>query len=183
MRGHTGNYFVIVFSLSTAILISCGDKTGEPGERDPFEKKVEKSSEEKEVTAPLGFSDLTGIWELKYGTDYGYSFSFYKSYKSLIVLYLKTSSLVFKGVYTLEDPNSIRVNIFEMKFASSLRDVRSPGGFTKTKRSYFIFRGYLKNREGKQLLVINPEKIIIDGKSSHGYFEPLIKLKLKKKIK
>ncbi len=182
MRRQIGNHLIILL-LAAAILISCGDKTGEPGERDPFEKKIEEKSAEKEIIAPLGFSDLTGIWELKYGTGYGYRFSFYKSYKSLIVLYLKTSFILFKGVYTLEDPDIIKVNIFEMKFTSSLKGVRSPGGFTKTKGSYFIFRGYLKNRDGKQLLVINPEKIIIDGKSSPGYFEPLIKLKLKKKIK
>jgi hypothetical protein len=128
-------------------------------------------------------SDIQGVWELKYGTGYGYNFRFYKNFKSLIVLYLKKSSIVFKGVYTLEETNTIRVNIFEMKFAGSSKAIFSPGGFTKTKRSYFIFKGHLKKREGKTRLIMKAEKIFIDGKSSQGYFEPLIKLKLKKKYK
>jgi hypothetical protein len=181
--GYIRKLLITALFLISALLSSCGSDTGTSESDDPYEKSPEKSSEEKELVQPLGFNDITGIWELRYGTGYGYNFKFYKNYKSLIILYLKKSSIVFKGVYTLEETNNIRVNIFAMKFAGSLRDIYSSSGFTKTKRSYFIFKGHLKGRNGKRALVIKPEKIFIDGKSSHGYFEPLIKLILKKKFK
>lgn len=174
---------LIALIITAAFFSFCGNETKTLEKDDPYERKPEKNSEEKELTGPLGFSDITGIWMLKYGTGYGYNFSFYKNYKSLVILYLKKSSIVFKGVYTLEEANNIRINIFEMKFAGTSKEIFLPSGFTKTKRSYFIFKGHLKNREGKRILILKPEKIFIDGKSSHGYFEPLIKLKLKKKFK
>jgi hypothetical protein len=174
---------IALFLIST--FTSCGSETGteKPEKKDPYETGIEEKSKEKEIITPLVLSDIQGVWELKYGTGYGYNFRFYKNFKSLIVLYLKKSSIVFKGVYTLEETNSVRVNIIEMKFAGSSKAIFSPAGFTKTKQSYFIFKGHQKERDGKKIFVMKPEKIFIDGKSSHGYFEPRIKLKLKKKYK
>ncbi len=183
MNEYIKKFLLAALIITAAFFSSCGSERGISEKDDPYEKTPEKSSEENETGTPLGFSDLTGIWELKYGTGYGYRFSFYKNYKSLIVLYLKKSAIVFKGVYTLEETNNIRVNIFEMKSAGSLKEIFTQRGFAKTKRSYFIFKGNRKSRDGKNRLLIKPDKIIIDGKSSHGYFEPLIKLKLMKKFK
>jgi hypothetical protein len=170
---------LLVFVIS---LIACGQNRDTADNKDPYRIESPEKQPENEESSPVGFSDITGDWELKYGTDYGYRFIFYKNFKALIILYLKNSSIVFKGVYTIEDLNKVRVNIFEMKYADSLKGISSGSGFSKTKMSYFIFSINIKAKDGKRLLFIKPDKIVIDGKSSDGYFEPSIKLKLKKKF-
>ncbi len=133
------------------------------------------AKEKKTVSSDsaLSFDNLSGVWDLKYRNHYGYSFRFYRNYKAIVVLYLHNHALVFKGVYTIEGRHRIRINIFEMKRDKNVRRVNIYSKFVKTKSSSFIFSG---ERDGRKLL-LKPEKIVIDGNNSDGYFEPVIKLR------
>jgi len=162
----------IVFTLSLLIILSCGKNDGTA----PVENSGPESATREETTLPIDFKDVNGTWLLKYKGNYGYRFSFNKNYKSLIILYLGSQVLIFKGVYTIEGSNLIRINIFEMKREEDTGRINVYRGFVKTKSSYFIFFGYCDARKNRRSLILKPGTIFIDGNSSDGYFEPLIKL-------
>lgn len=123
---------------------------------------------------PLSFKSVIGTWTLKYSGNYGYTFSFYSNYRAVVVLYLNMETLVFKGVYTIEDGNKMKINIYEMK--EEHRNIGTRKGFVKAKSSYFLFSGHTSSKRGKGTLYLRPLAIVIDGNNSEGYFEPLIKL-------
>jgi hypothetical protein len=131
-------------------------------------------AEKDDVTIPLSFKSVIGGWTLKYSGNYGYTFSFYSNYRAVVVLSLNMETLVFKGVYTIEDGNKLKINIYEMKEEHRAGGARK--GFVKAKSSYFLFGGYKTKKGGKETLYLRPLAIIIDGNNSEGYFEPLIKL-------
>lgn len=125
---------------------------------------------------PLNFKTLSGNWNLMYGNDYGYSFRFFKNYRAIVIVYLNTNSVIFKGVYNIENSNAIRINISEMKRVESVKELDLKGGFVKAKSSYFIFNARAISREREKNLELRPRESSIDGKDSEGYFEPYIKL-------
>lgn len=127
---------------------------------------------DKEI--PLSFKSVIGTWSLKYSGNYGYTFTLNASYRATVVLYLNMETLIFRGVYTIEDGNKLKININEMK-----EEHRAGGGkkgFVQAKSSYFLFGGYKTRKNGRETLYLKPLAIIIDGNNSEGYFEPLIKL-------
>jgi len=123
---------------------------------------------------PLNFKNIIGTWALKYSGNFGYQFSFYANYRALVILYLNMETLVFKGVYTIEDGSRLKINIYEMK--EERRSGAPSKGFVEAKSSYFLFNGYETAKQGKTTLYLRPRAIIIDGNNSEGYFEPLLKL-------
>lgn len=125
---------------------------------------------------PVNFKTLNGSWTLLYGDDYGYNFKFYKNYRAVVILYLKTDSIIFKGVYNIESSDSIRINVSEMKREESVKNIDLKGGFVKAKSSHFIFNTRIISSGGKKNLELRPQTIFIDGSDSEGYFEPYIKL-------
>lgn len=125
---------------------------------------------------PVNFKTLSGNWTLLYGNDYGYSFKFYKNYRAVVILYLNTTSIIFKGVYNIENSETIRINISEMKREESVKNINMKGGFVKAKSSHFIFNTKVTSIDGKKILELRPQNIFIDGSDSEGYFEPYIKL-------
>lgn len=127
-----------------------------------------------EAGIPLSFKNVIGTWSLKYSGNYGYTFSLHSSYKAIVILYLNMETLIFRGVYTIEEGNKLRININEMK--DEHRGGGSRKGFVKAKSSYFLFGGYKTSKSGRETLYLRPLSIIIDGNNSEGYFEPLIKL-------
>lgn len=129
-----------------------------------------------ETVEQIDFKNISGTWELMYDNNYGYSFKLGKSYKAVVVLYLSTASIMFKGVYTIEEKNVLRINISEMKREEKIKDLNTSGGFKKAKSSYFLFQSRIVNDNGKKFLEIRPATISIDGNDSGGYFEPLIRL-------
>ena len=124
----------------------------------------------------LTFKNLRGTWELIYEDNYGYSFRFDKNYKAIVVLYINDSSVIFKGVYTIEDSNTLRINISTMKRENRLKNFDFKKGFVSVKSSYFVFKGKITSRGKSKLLELKPDTISIDGSDSEGYFEPLIEL-------
>jgi len=164
---------LIIFILIS--FLSCS----EPGKVNP-ENDSEPAKENLALSkppSPIGFMDVVGRWKLKYANHYGYDFRFYKNYKALVILYLSNHALVFKGVYTIEDNNRLKINIYEMKRDKNVRRVNVYGGFIKAKSSYFLFQASLPDDKRKKVLVVRPLKIVIDGNNSDGYFEPVIRLK------
>ena len=131
---------------------------------------------EAEEALPVNFKTLSGSWTLLYGNDYGYSFKFYKNYRAVVILYLNSSSIIFKGVYNIESADSIRINVSEMKREESVKNINLKSGFNKAKSSHFIFKTRITSNGGKRNLELRPDKIFIDGSDSEGYFEPYIKL-------
>jgi len=125
-------------------------------------------------TTPLSFKSVIGTWTLKYSGNYGYTFSLHANYRAMVALYLNRETIVFKGVYTIEDGNKLKINIYEMK--DEHRNMRNRKGFVKAKSSYFLFDGHRVRKGGRDSLHLRPLAIIIDGNNSEGYFEPLIKL-------
>jgi len=125
----------------------------------------------------LKLADIQGKWQLKYQGNYGYFFHFQKNYRVLCIIYLNTRAVVFKGVYTLEDEKTIRINISEMKTEDNFARLNLNTRFSMTSSSYFIFNGVYESGKGSPMLEISPKKIIIDGNNSEGYFELRIKLK------
>lgn len=124
----------------------------------------------------LDISRLHGTWRLLYKGGYGYTFRFQKNYQSLCVIHLNTSAVVFKGIYTAEGDDAIRINIYEMKNDANALSPSSGSGFTKTSSTYFIFRASLSGTSKAPGLVLSPTRTVIDGRSSDGYFEPEIRL-------
>jgi hypothetical protein len=133
-----------------------------------------RAANQADEEIPLTFKSVIGNWSLKYSGNYGYNFSFYSNYRALVVLYLNMETLIFKGVYTIEDGNKLKINIYEMKEEHRAGGVKK--GFVKAKSSYFLFGGNKIRKNGKETLNLRPLAIIIDGNNSEGYFEPLIKL-------
>ncbi len=129
-----------------------------------------------EDTIPVNFKNISGNWSLQYGNNYGYNFRLYKNYKAVVILYLSTDAIIFKGVYNIESSDSLRINISEMKREERVKNIDLKGGFVKAKTSYFIFNAKILSSGGKKNLELRPQKIFIDGSDSDGYFEPYIKL-------
>ena len=172
-----GKYLLNSIITGLCILIaSCGLEKEVP-ESEVVKPAATEKIGENISDKPLLFEDIRGSWSLQYQHNYGYNFQFYPNYKSIIILYLSNLTLVFKGVYTVEEKSVIRINIYEMKHEKNPARVNLSSGFVKAKSSYFLFLGSIKD-EGKSL-AIRPIKTIIDGNNSGGYFEPYIKLKKK----
>lgn len=134
------------------------------------------SGEDAGSKSALSFTSLRGTWELIYGDNYGYYFRFDRNYKAIVVLYLNDSSVIFKGVYTIEDANTLRINISAMKREERLKDLDFKEGFVTVNSSYFIFKGRITGGLKTKKLELKPDTISIDGSDSEGYFEPLIEL-------
>ncbi|MCU0843826.1 MAG: hypothetical protein MUC76_02750 [Spirochaetes bacterium] len=117
-----------------------------------------------------------GTWRLLYKGNYGYTFRFHKNYRSVCVIHLNTSAVVFKGIYAIEDDKTIRINIYEMKNDCNARMPSTGAGFTKTSSTYFIFRAVFSGAKNAPVLILSPSRTVIDGRSSEGYFEPEIRL-------
>ena len=125
---------------------------------------------------PIGFKDVAGRWRLLYRGNYGYDFYFYNNYRAIVIVYLRSSAVVFRGVYTIEENNQIRINISEMKNEPSATNINLKSRFVKTSSSYFTFIVDREDAKGKKILSLKPGRIVIDGLDSEGYFEPVIKL-------
>ena len=128
----------------------------------------------------VNFKNVIGTWSLVYGNDYGYNFRFGKNYRAVIILYLNTSSIIFKGIYTIEEKGILRVNVSEMKREEKIKNLNTRSGFNKAKSSYFIFQGRHITEESGKFLELRTVKISIDGNDSEGFFEPLVKLEKEK---
>jgi hypothetical protein len=124
------------------------------------------------LSARVTFGDFHGTWRLMYRGNYGYEFSFNKSYRANCAIYLQGTTLYFRGVYTLDEKNNLRINVSEMKN----QEPGQAGSFTPISSSYFIFGAERLKQAGKDYLELRPLTIIINGNSSEGYFEPVIKL-------
>ncbi len=135
---------------------------------------AERAAGNNDANIPLSFKSVVGTWALKYSGNYGYTFSFYSNYRAVVVLSLNMETLVFKGVYTIEEGSKLKINIYEMK--EEHRSMGTGKGFVKAKSSYFLFGGHKTKKGGRETLYLRPLKIMIDGNNSEGYFEPLIKL-------
>ena len=128
-------------------------------------------------TLPVNFKNLNGTWTLFYGNNYGYTFKFFKNYRAVVILYLNSASIVFKGIYNIENADSMTINISEMKRENNTKDINLKTGFNKAKSSQFIFNTrILQGQAKKKFLELRPQKIQIDGADSEGFFEPYIKL-------
>jgi hypothetical protein len=128
------------------------------------------------ATYALQFADIHGRWQLLYRGNYGYEFRFYKNYQAVCIIYMQTNAVVFKGVYTFDNPQTIRININQMKNADSCCDVNTTTGFSQVKSSYFLFNASIATKNNKKMLELKPLSIVIDGINSEGYFEPVIVL-------
>lgn len=121
---------------------------------------------------------MLGRWSLVYARNYGYEFIFQKNYRVTCILYTGNSALVFKGIYSIEPGNKLRINISEMK--NDTANARNPNiysGFNKAVSSHFLFKTELS--ANNRTMIIKPSEIFIDGNNSDGYFEPIIKLERK----
>ncbi len=168
---------VIILSIVSISLYSCTPAS--EGEQD--NRSIEKDLVEKEIitenTKQVTFEEIAGTWKLVYRGNYGYEFRLYPSYKAVVILYLRTESLIFKGVYTIEPESIVRININEIKREKRITGLGLTHGFTRAKSSYFQFKGSLSDDINGKTLIFRPVRIIMDGNSSDGYFEPIIKLK------
>ncbi len=169
----------LFLSLAVIIFLSCGRGPSQ-SEKHADENAgltAEEIAEKQAPESPITFDKIPGKWILLYPNDYGYEFQLYRNYRALVILYLNNCALIFKGVYTLEDGNRLRLNISEMKRSQEVRAVNTYSGFAKAKSSYFLFRLSSTGEREKMKLVLRPLKIIIDGSDSDGYFEPILRLK------
>ncbi|MBN2158144.1 MAG: hypothetical protein JW807_02020 [Spirochaetes bacterium] len=141
---------------------------------DAFAADTSKRTASGDEHIPLSFTSVVGNWRLKYSGNYGYAFSLYANYRALVVLYLNMETLFFKGVYTIEEGNKLKINIYEMK--EEHRSGRRSKGYVRAQSSYFLFGGHKVRKNKKETLYLRPLAIVIDGNNSEGYFEPLIKL-------
>ncbi len=129
------------------------------------------------TASPVTFDNIHGRWKLLYRGPYGYEFRFYRNYRATCILYLKTNALVFKGVYTFEEDNTLRINLYEMKNEKRVYHVNTRSGFTKIKSSHFTFTTGMEVNGKNRILVLEPGSIVIDGNTCDGYFEPRLELK------
>jgi hypothetical protein len=164
--------FIFFIGITTSAHLIAGDSAFKPGAT--VAVNSDKAEAQKDEELPLTFKNVIGNWTLKYSGNYGYTFSFYSNYRALVVLNLNMETLIFKGVYTIEEGNKLKINIYEMK--EEHRAGGAKKGFVKAKSSYFLFGGHKIKKNRKETLYLRPRAIIIDGNNSEGYFEPLIKL-------
>jgi hypothetical protein len=125
---------------------------------------------------PLKSNDLWGNWNLMYENDYGYDFKFYKDNKAVVILYLNTNSIIFRGTYSIENESTLKIDISEMKNEEKTKNLNLKKGFVKLEASYFIFNCRITTESNKKIFELRPLKIFIDGNDSEGYFEPFFKL-------
>ncbi len=170
---------IILLIYSCFIIFCLGCNSNDP-EQITIEKNISDNDKSEEIITsdiiPLNFDTIKGNWDLKYGNNYGYSFRLGKNYRAIIILYLNCNSILFKGVYTIEKDNILRINISEMKKEEGVNKINPTRGFTQVKSSYFLFHAKIFEKTGKPVLELKPVRILIDDNSSDGYFEPLIKL-------
>lgn len=168
----------IVLLLSVICLFSCSDSSINTDSPAETSEEVQILAA-KEPDVPLTTEAFAGTWVLDYGHSMGYEFRFYKNYRALIILYLGNHALLFKGVYILEDGNRVRVNVSEMKRSRDVRKVTTAGGFVKAKSSWFLMKCDVSGSGKDRKLTVRPVQTVIDGSSSEGYLEPVLKLKKK----
>ncbi len=168
----------LILLLSVICLFSCSDSSLNTDSSPDMSKEVQIPAPE-EPASPLTAADLAGIWVLDYGHSLGYEFRFYKNYRAVIILYLGNHALLFKGIYILEDGNRLRVNVSDMKRSSKVRNVSTSGGFVKAKSSWFLMKCAVSGEGKDRKLTVRPVQTVIDGSSSEGYLEPVLKLKKK----
>jgi hypothetical protein len=161
-----------IIALTTVIFALFSYCDGGNNAMAPAAKAVAADATEGEM--PLSFKNVIGTWSLIYSGNYGYAFNLSQSYRATVILYLNMEILTFRGVYTIEDGNKLRININEMK--EEHRGGGKNKSFVKAKSSYFLFGGYKTKKSGRETLYLKPLAIIIDGNNSEVYFEPLIKL-------
>ena len=161
---------LFIFCINTSSSSANNQKKKNP----PLGKSGQSSEEDAEV--PLSFKNVIGNWRLKYSGNYGYYFSLSPNYHALVIIYLNTQALIFRGVYTINDENKLRINISEMKDEPRVTALNLYKGFMKAKSSYFLFAGYRVKKNNRAALNLQPRAIVIDGNNSDGYFEPSIKL-------
>ncbi len=172
---------LLVFSMFFGGL--CCGGTGESPLTTPTNKKEKVSKEKNKPQAtvkkmdlePINFKNIRGIWRLKYANRYGYEFRLHSSYRAIVIIFLKDSSLVFRGIYTISDEGTLKITLSEMKRVTGVNRINVSSHFVKTKSSYFYFAAGCNMKP--KALVLRPKKIFIDGNNSEGYFEPLISLK------
>ena len=166
---------LILFTLLLMISACGGSDKGEAvieEEKDDYKPEQVISSD----VVPLNFNSIKGNWDLKYGDNYGYSFRLGNNYKAIVVLYLNSSSLIFKGVYTLEEEDKLRINVSGMKREERVTGLNLNSGFVDVKSSYFVFHSRIFERSGRTIMELRPVQIFIDHNSSEGFFEPLVRL-------
>lgn len=120
----------------------------------------------------INFNEVVGTWRLYYRGNYGYEFSFNKSYRAVCVVRFKETSIYFRGVYTIDERKNLRINISEIKNVDSI----TSGKYNPVSSSYFIFDAKRYQQGGKEYLELRPIDIVINGNTSDGYFEPIMKL-------
>ncbi len=120
----------------------------------------------------INFTELIGTWRLYYRGNFGYEFSFNKSYRAVCVVRFKETSIYFRGVYTIDERKNLRINISEIKN----EEPGSSGKYNSVSSSYFIFDAKRYQQSGKDYLELRPIDIVINGNTSDGYFEPVMKL-------
>ncbi len=120
----------------------------------------------------INFNEVIGTWRLYYRGNFGYEFSFNKSYRAVCVVRFKETSIYFRGVYTIDERKNLRINISEIKN----EEPGSSGKYNPVSSSYFIFDAKRYQQSGKDCLELRPIDIVINGNTSEGYFEPIMKL-------
>lgn len=171
------NVILLIYSCFLAFCLSCN--SSEPDQSTAEKNISDDYKPEKVITSdiiPLNFNTIKGNWDLKYGDNYGYSFRLGKNYRAVVILYLNCSSIVFKGVYTIEKDDILRINVSEMKREESVNKINTSSGFNQVKSSYFLFHARIFEKTGKPTMELRPVRILIDDNTSDGYFEPLVRL-------
>lgn len=171
------NIILLVYSCAIALSLGCGSNesgknTPEKDTSDDYKPEVVVSSD----IIPINFNTIKGNWDLKYGDNYGYSFRLGKNYRAVVILYLSCSSVIFRGIYTIEKDDILRINISEMKREEGVSGINITSGFNQVKSSYFLFNSRIFEKTGKTIMELRPVKILIDDNTSDGYFEPLVRL-------
>ncbi|MCL2026507.1 MAG: hypothetical protein FWG92_06865 [Leptospirales bacterium] len=173
------NKFIILCAVMFPLLLSCGG--GEDGKSaEQAADALSAQAQEQEIQEqfePITLASINGQWHLMYPEALGYEIQFNKNYSSLIILYLGNHTLLFKGVYTIEEDSKVRINIYEMKRSESAAAINRKSGFTKIQSSYFLFQCHTVGQNQNKRLVLRPLRIIIDGNDSDGFFEPVLRLK------
>lgn len=162
------------------VILAISSCTKKEIDEDEAPKPILEEKQEPEpdsIELPLDYKNLTGRWELAYGDNFGYEFRFFHNYKAVVIIRTGGQALVFKGVYQIEDANKIKINIVDMKQDMNTQMINVNTGFSKTKTSYFLIRSSIREKKSVKTIYLRPERVIIDGKDSDGYFEPVMKLR------
>lgn len=120
----------------------------------------------------INFGEVVGTWRLYYRGNFGYEFSFNKSYRAVCIVRFKETCIYFRGVYTIDERKNLRINISEIKN----QEPGSSNKYNPVSSSYFIFDAKRYQQGGKDYLELRPLDIVINGNASDGYFEPIMKL-------